>query len=97
MCVMLALAVLVSTPVYAQVSGATLAGTVMDASGAVIANAKVSIRNTATDVTRDITTDSSARKLILTPEAVFCRICRHPNFRRNIFHHVNLPISYVSY
>src|ERR1700704_7123160 len=58
-CVMLALAVLLSTPVYAQVSGATLAGTVTDASGAVVINAKVSIRNTATDVTRDVTTDSS--------------------------------------
>src|SRR6195256_4654845 len=46
-------------PVYAQVSGATLAGTVTDASGAVVINAKVSIRNTATDVTRDVTTDSS--------------------------------------
>src|SRR5258708_2587540 len=56
---MLAVAVLLSTPVYAQVSGATLAGTVMDASGAVVVNAKVSIRNTATDVTRDVTTDSS--------------------------------------
>src|SRR5258707_8439271 len=56
---MLAMAVLLSTPVYAQVSGATLAGTVTDASGAVITNAKVSIRNTATDVTRDVTTDSS--------------------------------------
>src|ERR1700716_3173289 len=56
---MLVVAVLLSTPVYAQVSGATLAGTVTDASGAVVINAKVSIRNTATDVTRDVTTDSS--------------------------------------
>jgi hypothetical protein len=56
---MLALAVLLSTPVYAQVSGATLSGTVMDASGAVVTNAKVSIKNTATDVTRDVTTDSA--------------------------------------
>src|SRR6195256_4759676 len=55
----LALAVLLSTPVDAQVSGATLSGTVTDASGAVITNAKVSIKNTATDVTRDLTTDSS--------------------------------------
>jgi hypothetical protein len=56
---MLTLAVLLSTPVYAQVSGATLSGTVMDASGAVVTNAKVSIKNTATDVKRDVTTDSS--------------------------------------
>src|SRR5216684_1375932 len=54
---MLMVAVLLSTPVYAQVSGATLSGTVSDASGAVITNAKVSIKNTATDVTRDVTTD----------------------------------------
>src|SRR4030088_788146 len=58
-CATLALAVLLSTPVYAQVSGATLTGTVSDASGAVVTNAKVSIKNTATDVTRDVTTDSS--------------------------------------
>src|ERR1700722_351859 len=56
---MLALAMLLSSPVHAQVSGATLTGTVMDASGAVIANAKVSIKDKATDVTRDVTTDSS--------------------------------------
>src|ERR1700682_2649520 len=56
---MLALAVLLSSPVYAQVSGATLSGTVTDASGAVITNAEVSIKNTATDVTREVTTDSS--------------------------------------
>src|SRR6267378_2735949 len=56
---MLAVAVLLSTPVNAQVSGATLSGTVTDASGAVITNAKVSIKNTATDVTRDVTTDSA--------------------------------------
>jgi len=56
---MLALAVLFSSPVHAQVSGATLTGTVMDQSGAVIANAKLSITNKATDVTREVTTDTS--------------------------------------
>src|ERR1700704_2834102 len=56
---MLTLALLLSAPAYAQVSGATLAGTVRDASSAVIANAKVSIKNTATGVTRDVTTDSA--------------------------------------
>jgi hypothetical protein len=55
----LAVAVVFSSPVHSQVSGATLTGTVMDASGAVIANADVSIRDTATGVTRDVTTDSS--------------------------------------
>jgi Carboxypeptidase regulatory-like domain/TonB-dependent Receptor Plug Domain/TonB dependent receptor len=59
-CVLLALtAVLVSTPVHAQVSGATLAGTVTDTSGAAVPNAKVSIKNAATGVVRDVTTDSA--------------------------------------
>jgi hypothetical protein len=56
---MLTLAGLVSTPVYAQVAGGTLTGTVTDASGAGIPNTKVSIKNRATGVTRDITTDSA--------------------------------------
>src|ERR1700736_2601753 len=55
----LALALLASTPVYAQVAGATLSGTVTDASGAAVPNAKVSIKNSATGVVRDVTTDSA--------------------------------------
>ena len=58
-CVVLALNVSVSTPVHAQVAGATLAGTVTDAADAVIPNAHVSIRNTATGVGRDVATDSA--------------------------------------
>jgi hypothetical protein len=44
---------------YAQVSGATLTGTVKDASSAVIPNAQVSVTNTATGVNRKIVTDSA--------------------------------------
>src|ERR1700686_1128124 len=54
----LALTGLVSGPVYAQVAGATLNGTVSDASGAGVPNANVSIKNTATGVERDVSTDS---------------------------------------
>src|SRR3981189_2819789 len=67
-CVMLFLAVVASTPVYAQVAGATLSGTATDASGAAVPNAKVSIRNGAKGVVREVTTDSagfySAPKLL---------------------------------
>jgi outer membrane receptor protein involved in Fe transport len=55
---MLGFAGLLSGPIYAQVAGATLNGTVADASGAGVPNANVSIKNTATGVARDITTDS---------------------------------------
>jgi outer membrane receptor protein involved in Fe transport len=54
----LTLSGLVSTPVYAQVAGANLTGTVTDSSGAGVPHANVSIKNTATGVASDITTDS---------------------------------------
>src|SRR5438309_496554 len=44
---------------YAQVTGATLSGTITDPSGGVIPNAQVSARNTATGVTREMTADTA--------------------------------------
>ena len=45
--------------VYAQVSGATLSGTVVDASGSAVPNATVSIKSTDTGIVREITTDAA--------------------------------------
>jgi hypothetical protein len=53
------LSCLVSSPIDAQVAGATLSGTVADESGSVILNAKVHIQNVATGVARDVPTDSA--------------------------------------
>src|SRR5882762_490464 len=58
-CVLLTFSVLISTPVRAQVAGATVAGTVTDAADAAVANAKISIKNTATGVIREVITDSA--------------------------------------
>src|SRR6202047_1242754 len=44
---------------HARVTGPTLSGTITDPSGAVIAGAQVSARNTATAITKDATTDSA--------------------------------------
>jgi len=55
----LAIAIFFASQVHAQVAGATLSGTVNDPSGAVVPNAQVSARNTATGVTRTATTDSA--------------------------------------
>ena len=57
--VILAIAILAASPAYAQVSGATLSGTIIDPSGAAIAGAKVSVSNKATGVTRDVTSDDA--------------------------------------
>src|SRR3984893_18636004 len=45
--------------IYAQVSGGTLSGTITDQSGAAVAGARLSIRNTATGVSTDVTTNAS--------------------------------------
>src|SRR5262249_54122289 len=55
----LTLATLVSVEVYAQVAGATLSGTVTDATGGVIPGAQVSIQNVATGVIRKVSTDEA--------------------------------------
>jgi hypothetical protein len=55
----LAFCISTSVPAYAQLTGATLSGTITDASGGVIAGAQVSVKNTATGVLKDATTDSA--------------------------------------
>src|SRR6202035_2514114 len=53
----LMLAVFVSLPVFAQVTGGTLSGTVSDPSGASIPGAQLTIKNLATGVERTVTTN----------------------------------------
>lgn len=48
-------------PLGAQVSTGTISGTVTDSSGAAIADAQITIRNSGTDVTETLTTDSQGR------------------------------------
>src|ERR1700681_1335968 len=55
----LAIASLFTGQANAQVSGATLSGTITDPSGGVIAGAQVSIVNTATGVARAVTSDAA--------------------------------------
>ena len=57
--VWLGLVLLIAAPVRAQVTGATVTGTVKDSSGAVLPGAKVSIKNVATGIDRSVTADSA--------------------------------------
>src|SRR4030088_2298865 len=58
----LAIVIVVHVPlglVYAQVAGATLSGSITDASGAALVQVQVSIKNVATEVTRSVASDSA--------------------------------------
>ena len=48
-----------SAPLHAQVAGATLTGTITDAQGGVLANAKVNAKNAATGIISETTTNST--------------------------------------
>ncbi len=50
---------LYSTPLRAQVAGAQLTGTITDAQGGAVVDAKVSVKNGATGITTDTTTNSA--------------------------------------
>jgi len=50
---------IVSLPLHAQVTGATISGTITDATGGVIAGAEISVRNTDTGIIRNTTADSA--------------------------------------
>jgi outer membrane receptor protein involved in Fe transport len=54
---MIMLTIFAPAPIHAQVVGASVSGRVSDASGAVIANAKVTIENVGTGVVREVATD----------------------------------------
>src|SRR3989442_2080089 len=57
--VILAITFLFPAAAWAQVAGATLSGTISDASGAVIPGAMVSIRDTATGIIRTVSSDEA--------------------------------------
>ena len=56
---LLALSLVLPCQLYGQVAGATLSGKVSDPSGAVMPGTGVSITNTGTGITRNVTTSAS--------------------------------------
>src|SRR5712671_4711372 len=54
----LGLCLFISLPSRAQVAGGTLSGTITDPSGSVVPNAEVAIKNSATGISRNVTTNA---------------------------------------
>jgi outer membrane receptor protein involved in Fe transport len=57
-CALLAFVLFLSSPIYAQVAGATLSGTVSDQSGASISGAQVAVKNVGTGIVANVNVNS---------------------------------------
>src|ERR1035441_10917900 len=78
MLVLLVWVIVTPAPIQAQVSGASLSGTVNDTSGAPLVGAKVAIENLATGVSRDTATDAVGS----IPHRTYCRERTRSQFQR---------------
>src|SRR4029079_1371294 len=76
------LALLVAMPAYAQKITGTIRGTVTDPTGAIIAGAKVTVKNEDTGLTRSSTTSSAGLFSVAELPGGRCRVeVEHPGFK----------------
>ena len=85
---LVALGIVASAPVFAQTETGAITGTVMDPTGAVVPNAKVTLKNAATNAVRSSTTSTSGNYTITNlPPAVYTLVVEAPGFstsQRNV-------------
>lgn len=90
----LAFAMATVAAAYAQVSTAELSGTVIDQTGAGVANAKVTITKADTAVSRDVTTDARGAYVATALQpGVYNFSVEAPGFRRTLENGVELQVS----
>src|ERR1700679_2785935 len=78
-------ALLVAIPAAAQLTTADILGTVTDAAGAVVPNAKVTVVNTATSATRTLQTNGAGDYVFnLLPPGQYSVTVEAPSFRKSV-------------
>lgn len=86
-----------SAPAIAQVASAELSGVILDASGAAVANAKVTVTNTGTNREHNTTSDAmGAYKVQLLPPGDYVVAVEAPGFRRLVRSGITLQVNQQS-
>src|SRR3954447_4721427 len=79
---------------YGQVSTAELSGTVTDATGATVANVKVTATNAGTNIERSTNTDSTGRYIIpLLPPGDYVLTAEASGFRKSVQRGITLQVN----
>src|SRR5713226_8035256 len=79
---------------FGQAVTGTILGAVKDPSGAVIANAQVTITNTQTGLVRTVTTDTAGNYLVpLLPPGLYTVTAETPGFKKVTFPNVELQVD----
>ncbi len=85
---------ILSADAFGQVASAELSGTVLDSSGAAVANAKVTATNIATNLTRDAAADTTGKYIItLLPPGDYTLSVEAPGFRKLVQSGITLQIN----
>src|SRR6185436_5276323 len=80
--------------VSAQVNNASLTGLVTDATGAVVPNASVKVKNKATDLETTTTTDSSGYYTFASlPVGTYTVTVELPGFKKAVHENINLEVG----
>ena len=93
-CILLVLLGTMCVPVSAQVASAELSGAILDSSGAALPGAKVTAKNTATNIARDTVTDSAGSYIIpLLPPGEYEITVEAAGFKKLVQTGVSLQIN----
>jgi len=85
-----------STLLFAQSTGGRILGRVADPTGAVLSGVKVTLTNEATDISRDVQTNSSGDYVLVeVPPGVYDVQFEHKGFKKNLQKGVTVDVNQI--